>query len=91
MFTIHLNVYMILFTGWVNSSGHEQILSSDYGNPECGIDGFSFACKKERGSNRYDLKATYHSGALAQLKNQPSVELTSIPEDNIRNIVEIFK
>ncbi len=88
---VGLSIADKLFTGWVNSSGHEQILSSDYGNPECGIDGFSFACKKERGSNRYDLKATYHSGALAQLKNQPSVELTSIPEDNIRNIVEIFK
>ena len=88
---VGLSIANTLFTGWVKSPAHEKILVTDYGNTKWGIDGFSFVCKRKDNSNRYDLKATYHSGALAQLKNQPSVELTSIPMDNVRNIVEIFK
>lgn len=88
---VGLSIANTLFTGWVKSPAHEKILVTDYGNAEWGIDGFSFVCKRKDNSNHYDLKATYHSGALAQLKNEPSVELTSIQKDNIRNIVEIFK
>ena len=85
-----------LFNDWKNSSGHNDILlgdATDILNCRYNLDGFAFAAKWNGRYDRYDLKATYHAGETGQLVgvNEPSVELTSIPEGSVRNIVEVFK
>ena len=95
-----------LFNGWKNSDGHNKIMLKELHentifNGHFAIDGFGFAAKWNSSANRYDLKATYHSGNSGSLWNTSDTtnsaspgyqpKLSSIPEDNIKNIVEIFE
>ena len=85
-----------LFNDWKNSSGHNDILlgdATDILNHRYNLDGFAFAAKWNGRYDRYDLKATYHAGETGQLVgvNEPSVELTSIPEGSVRNILKVFE
>ena len=85
-----------LFNDWKNSSGHNDILlgdATDILNHRYNLDGFAFAAKWNGRYDRYDLKATYHAGETGQLVdvNEPSVEITSIPEGSVRNILKVFE
>ena len=83
-----------LFTGWKNSPGHNEIMLMDSIDTASlyDVDGFAFCAKWNASKNRYDLKATYYNSFNDRiLKNEPSVELTSIPEVNIKSVTEIFK
>ena len=93
-----------LFAGWKNSEGHNRIMLRDHSDATNGsynVDGFAFHAKWNSSANRYDLKATYHKGSSHSLWDTPDTtnpgspgyqpKLSSIPEDNIKNIVEIFE
>ena len=91
-----------LFNDWKNSSGHNKIMLNDYyisgRDTDFDIDGFAFYAKWNSSANRYDLKATYHNSGSSKLKYTDDTtndfykpKLSSIPEDNVQNIVEIFE
>ena len=92
-----------LFNDWKNSPDHRSIMlspvhSSIPFNGDFAIDGFAFYAKWNSSANRYDLKATYHRTDSSSLKYTDDTtndaykpKLSSIPEDNVQNIVEIFE
>ena len=91
-----------LFTDWKNSSGHNKIMLNDYcvtgSDRDFDIDGFAFYAKWNSSAKRYDLKATYHNSGSSKLKYTDDTtndaykpKLSSIPEENVQNIVEIFE
>ena len=91
-----------LFTDWKNSSGHNKIMLSDHcvtgSDRDFDIDGFAFNAKWNSSKGRYDLKATYHRATSSKLKYTDDTtndaykpKLSSIPEEKVQNIVEMFE
>ena len=83
----------MIFEGWKGSEGHNDILlsnSEDIVNNEYNMSGFAFDVKWDNTERLYVLKATYHKGSNKKLRGVPS-ELSSIPEENIKNITKIFR
>ena len=91
-----------LFNDWKNSDGHNKIMLNDYcitgKDIDFDVDGFAFYGKWNSSADRYDLKATYHNSGSSKLKYTDDTtndaykpKLSSIPEENVQNIAEIFE
>ena len=95
-----------IFIGWKNSTRHNTIMLKDHSDETNGsynVDGFAFMSKWNNDEGTYVLKATYHKGSSHGLWDtsdttnpsspgyQPKANLSSIPEESIRNITKIFK
>ena len=92
-----------LFNDWKNSPDHRSIMLAPVSlavtdNGHFAIDGFAFYGKWNSSAKRYDLKATYHRGHSGKLKYTDDTtndaykpKLSSMIEDNVKNIVEIFE
>ena len=95
-----------LFNDWKNSTDHRDIMLSEVSdhipyNGDFAIDGFAFYSKWNPSADRYDLKATYHRTDSGCLWDTPDTtnpyspgykpKLSSIPEENIKNITKIFR